>query len=85
MTKNAKVYLAARSPSKAEVALEELKASTGKDAVFLKLDLANLSSVKAAVEEFTSKETELHVLFNNAAFAISNWRSATLLSVYTIA
>jgi len=42
-----------------------LKESTGKDAVFLKLDLADLKSIKASVEEFTSKESELHVLFNN--------------------
>ncbi|KAF9013531.1 hypothetical protein BDQ17DRAFT_1387052 [Cyathus striatus] len=47
-------------------AIEELHAETGKHAIFLKLDLADLKSVKAATEEFTSKETELHILFNNA-------------------
>jgi len=38
---------------------------TGKEAIFLKLDLADLKNVKAAAEEFLSKEKELHVLFNN--------------------
>ncbi|KAG6868970.1 hypothetical protein C0993_006492 [Termitomyces sp. T159_Od127] len=49
---NAKVYLAARNPDKARAAIEDLRAHTGKDAVFLKLDLADLASVKAAAEEF---------------------------------
>ncbi|KAF4617328.1 hypothetical protein D9613_006134 [Agrocybe pediades] len=38
----------------------------GKEAIFLKLDLSDLPSIKASVEEFQSKEKELHVLFNNA-------------------
>ncbi|KAG5353208.1 hypothetical protein C0989_009389 [Termitomyces sp. Mn162] len=49
---NAKVYLAARNPDKAKMAIEDLRAQTGKDAIFLKLDLADLGSVKDAVEEF---------------------------------
>jgi len=63
---NAKVYLAARSPERAEAAIKELSKTTGKDAIFLKLDLSSLEAVKAAAEEFLSKETQLHVLFNNA-------------------
>ncbi|KAI9676691.1 MAG: hypothetical protein M1822_008254 [Bathelium mastoideum] len=35
--------------------------------VFLYLDLADLSTIKPAVERFTSQESKLHVLFNNAA------------------
>jgi retinol dehydrogenase-12 len=49
---NAKVYVAARSQEKAEVAITELKKSTGKEAHFLKLDLADLKSVKASTEEY---------------------------------
>lgn len=49
---NAKVYIAARSQEKAEVAIKDLKNSTGKEALFLKLDLANLKSVKASAEEY---------------------------------
>ncbi|KAJ7787672.1 NAD-P-binding protein, partial [Mycena olivaceomarginata] len=62
---NAKVYLAARSPEKAKEAIDDLKSQTGKEAEFLQLDLADLHSVKRAVEEFTKKETRLDVLFNN--------------------
>ncbi|TFK24389.1 NAD(P)-binding protein [Coprinopsis marcescibilis] len=63
---NAKVYLAARNPEKAEQAIKDLKEETGKEAVFLKLDLSDLKSVKSSAEEFISKEKELHILFNNA-------------------
>ena len=63
---NAKVYLAARSKEKAETAIASLKQATGKEAIFLQLDLSSLASVKTAAEEFLSKERELHILFNNA-------------------
>ena len=66
LQRNAKVYLAARSRSKAEAAISLLKEATGKEAIFLELDLASLKSVKKAAEEFLSKEHELHMLFNNA-------------------
>ncbi|KAG6826622.1 hypothetical protein H0H92_015114 [Tricholoma furcatifolium] len=62
---NAKVYMAARNPEKAQAAIADLRAQTGKDAIFLKLDLADLKSVKAAAAEFLEKEKELHILFNN--------------------
>ncbi|KAI0738884.1 hypothetical protein C8Q80DRAFT_1202611 [Daedaleopsis nitida] len=63
---NAKVYLAARSRSKFESANASLKEMTGKEAIFLELDLSNLAAVKKSAEEFLSKERELHMLFNNA-------------------
>ncbi|PFH54116.1 hypothetical protein AMATHDRAFT_73111 [Amanita thiersii Skay4041] len=63
---NAKVYLAARNAEKAERAILDLKQQTGNEAHFLKCDLADLNSIKTAVKEFTSKENELHILFNNA-------------------
>ncbi|KAI0266574.1 NAD-P-binding protein [Gloeopeniophorella convolvens] len=62
---NAKVYLAARSQGKAEAAIEELEADTGEKAIFLRLDLADKASVRSSAEEFLSKETQLHMLFNN--------------------
>ena len=49
---NAKVYIAARSQGKAEEAIKELKEETGKEGIFLKLDLSDLKAVKAAAEEF---------------------------------
>jgi retinol dehydrogenase 12 len=52
LKKNAKVYLAARSKAKAEEAIADLEKDTGKRAIFLELDLANLPSVKAAAEQY---------------------------------
>jgi retinol dehydrogenase-12 len=66
LQRNAKVYIAARNAEKAKQAVEDLKKETGKEALVLQLDLSDLHSIKAAAEEFTSKEKALHVLFNNA-------------------
>ncbi|KAI5990504.1 NAD(P)-binding protein [Pisolithus albus] len=66
LTKNAKVWIACRDVAKGEAALKELKECTGRDAHLLKLNLANLRSIKEAAKEFLSKEMQLHVLFNNA-------------------
>jgi retinol dehydrogenase-12 len=49
---NATVYIATRSKSKAEEAIQELKSITSREAHFLQLDLSDLMSVKAAAEEF---------------------------------
>jgi len=46
------VYLAARNEDRAKAAIEDLKETTGKEAIFLKLDLSSLGSIKAAAEEF---------------------------------
>jgi retinol dehydrogenase 12 len=46
------VYIAARSQAKAEAAIQQLQKATGKNGIFLKLDLADLKAVKAAAEEF---------------------------------
>ncbi|EKM52469.1 uncharacterized protein PHACADRAFT_260900 [Phanerochaete carnosa HHB-10118-sp] len=67
---NAKVYLAARSRSKAEAAIKDLKDATGRDAIFLELDLSSLASVRKAAEEFLGKEYELNILFNNAGVMV---------------
>ncbi|EJU00117.1 NADP-binding protein [Dacryopinax primogenitus] len=64
---NAKVYMASRSPERAEAAIADLKTITKKDDIhFIKLDLADLENVKASAAEFQSKEKELHMLYNNA-------------------
>jgi retinol dehydrogenase-12 len=52
LERNAKVYMASRSKSKAEAAIAELKQDTGKEAIFLELDLSSLQSVRKAAEEF---------------------------------
>ncbi|KIO29245.1 hypothetical protein M407DRAFT_70708 [Tulasnella calospora MUT 4182] len=70
LSKNAKVYMAARSKAKAEAAIAELKTATGKDALFLQLDLADLDSITKSANEFMSKEPALHILFNNGGVMI---------------
>jgi len=67
----AKVYIAARNQAQSEDTIRQLKQETGNEATYLKLDLANLKVVKAAAEEFLSKENQLHVLFNNAGVMFS--------------
>ncbi|ORY75996.1 hypothetical protein BCR35DRAFT_306069 [Leucosporidium creatinivorum] len=67
-----RVYLAARSEEKANAAIEKLREETGNGAgtggqlVYLKVDLSDLNSVRAAASEFLSKEKQLDVLINNA-------------------
>ncbi|KAG8942570.1 hypothetical protein FRC03_003035 [Tulasnella sp. 419] len=65
LSKNAKVYMASRSRERAEAAIKELKALTGREAHFLQLDLANLDAITKAANEFKSRESQLHVLFNS--------------------
>jgi NAD(P)-dependent dehydrogenase (short-subunit alcohol dehydrogenase family) len=79
-SKNAKVYIAARSQEKAEKAIEAIKKAapnSGGELVFLRLDLADLTTIKASAEEFVSKETKLDVLFNNAGVWITPQGSKT--------
>jgi NAD(P)-dependent dehydrogenase (short-subunit alcohol dehydrogenase family) len=79
-SKNAKVYIAARSQEKAEKAIEVIKKSSPNSSgelVFLRLDLTNLATIRASAEEFISKETKLDVLFNNAGVWITPQGSKT--------
>ncbi|KAL6874503.1 hypothetical protein HDV57DRAFT_232647 [Trichoderma longibrachiatum] len=68
-SKNATVYVAARSQAKATGAIEDIRkafpASTGR-LEFHSLDLADLEAVANSAKEFIAKETRLDVLFNNA-------------------
>ncbi|KAJ7176761.1 NAD(P)-binding protein [Mycena filopes] len=75
---NAKVYMACRSRVKADAAISELLLLTGKEAIFLELDLSSLSSVKTATETFLSEETELHILYNNAGIMVPPVELATV-------
>jgi len=71
LLKNAKVYLAARSPEKASEAIKRLQEETKKSAIFLQLDLADLPSVRTAAESFLAQESRLDLLFNNGGVMIS--------------
>jgi hypothetical protein len=52
LSHNAKVYFACRSETKAREAIADLREVTGKEGIFLPLDLADLPSIKAAAETF---------------------------------
>jgi NAD(P)-dependent dehydrogenase (short-subunit alcohol dehydrogenase family) len=63
----ARVYLGARSPGKAEAAINQIRAETpAADVRFLHMDLMDLQSVVAAAKQFRHTEQKLHGLVNNA-------------------
>lgn len=67
--KRGTVYIADRSQEKAKEAILEIRRRVphgGGRIEFLPLALDDLASIKASVEIFKSKETQLHVLWNNA-------------------
>lgn len=65
--KNAHVFVASRTPSKAQAVVDEVKAATNNNNVdFLQLDLLSLKSVTEFVNAFKAKNLPLHLLINNA-------------------
>lgn len=70
--KNAKVYIACRSQSKALSAISSIKLSSPEgqpskgDIKFIPLDLSDLTTIKPAAAAFATQETKLDVLWNNA-------------------
>jgi NAD(P)-dependent dehydrogenase (short-subunit alcohol dehydrogenase family) len=66
--KGGKVYIAGRSSQNAQQAIEKIESltTTSGSVYFLALDLADLSNIKAAADQFKSKESKLDVLWNNA-------------------
>ncbi|KAI9825689.1 MAG: hypothetical protein M1832_001033 [Thelocarpon impressellum] len=79
--KNATVYIAGRGADNARKAIDESKAkfpqSEGR-LDFLKLDLADLTGIKASAAEFLSKEDRLDVLWNNAGVMVPPKGSKTV-------
>jgi retinol dehydrogenase-12 len=70
---NATVYIAARSEDKALAAIADLKSlhPSSKGALhYLHLNLSDLSTIKASADAFTSKESRLDVLWNNAGVMV---------------
>ncbi|KAE9390057.1 NAD(P)-binding protein [Gymnopus androsaceus JB14] len=70
LLKGCTVWLAARSQSKAEEAIAELKKETGKEALYLSLDLSDLKAVKESAENFKRQSTALHILICNAGVMV---------------
>ena len=71
----AKVYIAGRSETRVQAAIEKIKslskgASTAGDLQYLHLELDDLGSIKASAEAFKARESKLDVLFNNAGVSL---------------
>lgn len=78
LSKNAKVYIASHNQARVDTAIEELEKATGNKALFLELNLASLSSVKAAAQAFQRLESKLDVLINNAGVMIPDPNALTI-------
>ncbi|KAL8808511.1 MAG: hypothetical protein Q9182_000062 [Xanthomendoza sp. 2 TL-2023] len=62
-----RIFLAARTPSKAEASIKEIKKVVpSANITYLKLDLCSFKSVATAADEFQSQSTRLDILLNNA-------------------
>jgi FlaA1/EpsC-like NDP-sugar epimerase len=61
------IFLAARTPSKAEEAIKDIKKIVPNSNIsFLQLDLSSFESVDTAAKEFKSRSDRLDILINNA-------------------
>lgn len=70
---NAKVYVGARSESKALAAIDSIKREHPKSQgklEWLHINLSDLSTIKASAEDFMSREDKLHWLDNNAGIMV---------------
>ncbi|KAI3321847.1 NAD(P)-binding protein [Xylariaceae sp. AK1471] len=79
-SKNAKVYMLARSEEKTKKAIESIKAAaptSSGELIYLHLDLADIPSIRSTADEFHQRESQLHLLFNNAGVALPESGSKT--------
>jgi NAD(P)-dependent dehydrogenase (short-subunit alcohol dehydrogenase family) len=69
----ARIYLAARTASKAESAISSIKSQipTACEIIHLPLDLSSFSSIASAADTFKARETRLDLLINNAGIMAS--------------
>ena len=73
----ARVVLACRDPTRANIALEKIKKEVKNAQVeFIRIDLTSTSSIKAFVDAFKSKYDRLDILINNAGL-LSETRTVT--------
>ena len=81
-SKNGTVYIGARSTKRANVGIKTIEAahrnSRGR-LVSMVLDLADLSTIKPAVERFLAMEDRLHILVHNAGVMMPPAGSKTKL------
>lgn len=84
--RNASIYLAGRSPDKAQKAVERLREEfpySGGSLEVLKLDLSDLSTIKASAKEFLLREQRLDVLVNNGDCTLHSISEPVLTSIFT--
>ncbi|KAK4550786.1 hypothetical protein LTR36_000366 [Oleoguttula mirabilis] len=68
------IFLAARTPSKAEAAIEDIKKAVPNSNIsFLQLDLTSFSAVKKAADDFKARSDRLDILINNAGIMAVPW------------
>ncbi|VUC36588.1 unnamed protein product [Clonostachys rosea] len=68
-SKNARVYMMARSENKTKEAIESIKTNhpnSKGELRYIHLDLSDLTTIKSSVDQFLQKEQSLHLLYNNA-------------------
>jgi retinol dehydrogenase 12 len=76
-SRGGRVHLGCRSLAKGEAAVAAIAAATGSDQVrLLRLDLADLASVRKTADEFIRLGEPLHVLINNAGVGGARGRTA---------
>lgn len=77
---NAKVWIATRSQGRTEEAIAEIRSlypNSKGQLFFLKLELDDLSTIKASAQQFLSQESRLDVLWNNAGVMVPPQGSKT--------
>ncbi|CAK7219633.1 short-chain alcohol dehydrogenase [Sporothrix curviconia] len=84
---NARVYMACRSESKCQKAIEDIKTavptSTG-TLSYIHIDLGDLRSIKPAAEAFLAREGKLNVLFNNAGVMLPSPQQKSTVQGYNV-
>lgn len=78
--RNGTIYLAGRNEDKGLAAVKSIKEQFPQSQghiEFLKVDLADLSTIKPAVDSFLSKSKSLHCLTNNAGVMTPPFGSKT--------
>ncbi|KAF2639335.1 NAD(P)-binding protein [Massarina eburnea CBS 473.64] len=68
----ARIYLAARTESKATAAIRDIQSSVPNAVIeYLPLDLTSFASIAAAASTFKARETRLDILINNAGIMMT--------------
>jgi NAD(P)-dependent dehydrogenase (short-subunit alcohol dehydrogenase family) len=73
-----RVFLGARNENAGRAAVEKLREDG--DVIFLKIDIADANSIRAAAEEFSRQSDRLDVLVNNAGILLDEDKSALTMT-----